>query len=122
MSFPDCRDGDPAEKLKRKIKTITDAAGDNYDQFTENVVSPQEQQTQEQQQTPQEPIVATEQTHAPINDNNTNAESALIPATNAAATAAANARVTSPQGIYIKLWYVDARTSCGEGTVTCVGN
>ncbi|KAF9569134.1 RNA polymerase II mediator complex subunit [Mortierella alpina] len=100
-------DGDPAEKLKRKIKAITDAAGDNYDQFTENVVSPEDQQAQELEAL-QEPAVATEQTQAATSDNNTNTESALIPATNAAATAAANARVTSPQGIYIKLWHAQS--------------
>ncbi|KAF9959388.1 hypothetical protein BGZ72_009753 [Mortierella alpina] len=101
-------DGDPAEKLKRKIKAITDAAGDNYDQFTENVVTPGEQFSQEQLHPPQEPVVATEQTHAAPSDSNTNAESALIPATNAATTTAANARVTSPQGIYIKLWHAQS--------------
>ncbi|KAG9319847.1 hypothetical protein KVV02_005326 [Mortierella alpina] len=100
-------DGDPAEKLKRKIKAITDAAGDHYDQFTENVVSPEEQQAQEQLQPPQEPSGA-EQTHAVTSDSHTHAESALIPATNAAAIAAANARVTSPQGIYIKLWHAQS--------------
>ncbi|CAO3572948.1 unnamed protein product [Mortierella alpina] len=107
-SIPDCRDGDPAEKLKRKIKAITDAAGDGYDQFTENVVSSGEPQAQEQLQPPQESLVATEQAHAAPNDSHANAESALIPATNAAATAAANARVTSPQGIYIKLWHAQS--------------
>ncbi|KAF9940886.1 hypothetical protein BGZ67_006548 [Mortierella alpina] len=100
-------DGDPAEKLKRKIKAITDAAGDNYDQFTENVVSPEEQQAQEQLQPPQEPSGA-EQTYAATSESHTHAESALIPATNVAAIAAANARVTSPQGIYIKLWHAQS--------------
>ncbi|KAG0211946.1 RNA polymerase II mediator complex subunit [Mortierella sp. NVP41] len=90
-------DGDPSEKLKRKIKTITDAAGDYYDQYTDNAASTED---------PAEgsPAVAT-----------TSKDVAVIqegPAVGAvaanAAAGAANARVTSPQGIYAKLWHAQS--------------
>jgi len=88
-----CRDGDPAEKLKRKIKTIADIAGDNYDHFTDNVATKAE---------PKQPEDDASQT-ADDRDNATAA--AVLATTPTAAAAAANSRVTSPQAIYAKLWY-----------------
>ncbi|KAG0212395.1 RNA polymerase II mediator complex subunit [Mortierella sp. GBA30] len=104
-------DGDPAEKLKRKIKAITDAAGDSYDQFTDNIVASEEQQQEPEQQVQERLPVAlpTDEANAPASESHVDTNSALISTTtNAAATAAANARISSPQGIYIKLWHAQS--------------
>ena len=105
-----CRDGDPAEKLRRKIKTITDLSGDGYDQFTESVAVEEENQDDKAEA----PTTATgDQDLATINKSDTEVPSVVstvsaapaltIPASTSAA--AANTRIVSPQAIYAKLWY-----------------
>ncbi|KAG0310068.1 hypothetical protein BGZ99_000684 [Dissophora globulifera] len=92
-------DGDPAEKLKRKIKTIADIAGDNYDQYTENVSSASDSKRSDNDDSAQ---AATEQDKAV----STTAVATIAPS--AAAAAAANTRITSPQAIYAKLWHAQS--------------
>ncbi|KAI8606280.1 subunit 17 of mediator complex-domain-containing protein [Dissophora ornata] len=91
-------DGDPAEKLKRKIKTIADIAGDNYDHFTDNVA------TKAELKQPEDDASQT----ADDRDNATTAAVLATTSTAAASTAVANARVTSPQAIYAKLWHAQS--------------
>ncbi|KAG0251952.1 RNA polymerase II mediator complex subunit [Mortierella polycephala] len=98
-------DGDPAEKLKRKIKTIADAAGDNYDQFTDNVVSSQE--AGQQQQEGDTVALAKDKDSSTVAEEK-DAEAMVAPSAPPAASAVANTRVTSPQGIYAKLWHAQS--------------
>ncbi|KAF9184223.1 RNA polymerase II mediator complex subunit [Haplosporangium sp. Z 11] len=98
-------DGDPAEKLKRKIKTIADAAGDNYDQFTDNVVSSQEAG---QKQHEDDAVALTKDKDSITVAEEKGAEAIAAPSVPSTASAVANARVTSPQGIYAKLWHAQS--------------
>jgi hypothetical protein len=84
-----CSDGDPAEKLKRKIKVISDVAGEKYDEFTENLPSPKDQLDEK-----------IDSQEIPKDDGVTKEQAAVV----APASSMATTRVTSPQGIYAKLW------------------
>ncbi|KAF9155511.1 RNA polymerase II mediator complex subunit [Linnemannia schmuckeri] len=89
-------DGNACEKLKRKIKVISDAAGDHYDRYTDNVASVKE---------PAEgSAVATTAGTDGFNVQDQPAGGV----TAASAATATNARVTSPQGIYAKLWHAQS--------------
>lgn len=83
------RDGDPSEKLKRKIKVISDAAGDHYDRYTDNVASADE---------PAEGSALV----ASAGTDGFNVQDQPV----GGVAVATNARVTTPQQIYAKLWYV----------------
>ncbi|KAF9100633.1 RNA polymerase II mediator complex subunit [Mortierella sp. AM989] len=93
-------DGDPSEKLKRKIKTITEIAGDKYDQFTDNVAV-----SEEKQQADNATLESTDQGNAAATDKDAESATVAVP-TSTAATG--NARITSPQGIYAKLWHAQS--------------
>ncbi|KAK3817202.1 MAG: subunit 17 of mediator complex-domain-containing protein [Benniella sp.] len=106
-------DGDPAEKLRRKIKTITELSGDNYDQFTESVAVEEEHQDEKAEV----PTTATgDQDLATINKSDTEALSVVSTASAAptlttpasTSAAAANTRIVSPQAIYAKLWHAQS--------------
>ncbi|KAI1302435.1 hypothetical protein EDD11_005601 [Mortierella claussenii] len=91
-------DGDPTEKLKRKIMTISAIAGDKYDNFTDNIVAAAENIQEGDKQSVG--LKDQEGTSGAENDGESSA-TATVPA----AASSATARVTSPQGIYAKLWY-----------------
>ncbi|KAG0018051.1 hypothetical protein BGZ80_007617 [Entomortierella chlamydospora] len=102
------QDGDPSEKLKRKIKTITEIAGDKYDQFTDNVAAV----TEDKQQGDNSALETTDQDNAAAEKDSEYATA--VATTSAQATTAAvatNARITSPQGIYVKLWHAQSEIS-----------
>ncbi|KAF9539129.1 RNA polymerase II mediator complex subunit [Mortierella hygrophila] len=84
-------DGDPSEKLKRKIKVISDAAGDHYDRYTDNVASADE---------PAEgsALVTTGGT------DGFNVQDQPV----GGVTATTNARANTPQQIYAKLWHAQS--------------
>ncbi|KAF9908591.1 hypothetical protein EC991_009736 [Linnemannia zychae] len=94
-------DGDPSEKLKRKIKIISDAAGDFYDQYTDNAASKE--------------ALASGASGAVTNSSNSrvvvqsgSSGSVVTTSPAPAAAAVANARVSSPQGLYSKLWHAQS--------------
>ncbi|OAQ28717.1 hypothetical protein K457DRAFT_19894 [Linnemannia elongata AG-77] len=84
-------DGDPSEKLKRKIKVISDAAGDHYDRYTDNVASADE------------PTEGSALVTAAGTDG-FNVQDQPV----GGVAAATNARVTTPQQIYAKLWHAQS--------------
>ncbi|KAF9205499.1 FtsJ methyltransferase domain-containing protein 2 [Haplosporangium sp. Z 27] len=92
-------DGDPSEKLKRKIKTITEIAGDQYDQFTDNVTTITEKKQQEDSTT----LETGDQDSKTIPEKEEEVTTAVT-----TTSAAANTRITSPQGIYAKLWHAQS--------------
>ncbi|KAG0233220.1 RNA polymerase II mediator complex subunit [Mortierella sp. GBA43] len=98
-------DGDPDEKLRRKIKTITDLSGDNFDQFTESVATVEEEQNTEDKATGS--ITATTE-QSTVTTNKDDAEALPVAPTSASASAAVNTRVASPQAIYAKLWHAQS--------------
>lgn len=86
----DClRDGDPSEKLKRKIKVISDAAGDHYDRYTDNIASAEEPSDGSA-------LVTTAGT------DGFNVQDQPV----GGVASATSTRVNTPQQIYAKLWYV----------------
>ncbi|KAF9431470.1 FtsJ methyltransferase domain-containing protein 2 [Entomortierella beljakovae] len=106
-------DGDPCEKLKRKIKTITEIAGDNYDQFTDNVAKQEEEKKQQQEDglstkgettQDQESKPAGGKDTEPSTSAASASTSATVTVTSTNAAAGATPRITTPQGIYDKLW------------------
>ncbi|KAF9172354.1 RNA polymerase II mediator complex subunit [Mortierella sp. AD011] len=102
------QDGDLSEKLKRKIKTITEIAGDKYDQFTDNVTTV----TEDKQQDDNSALETTDQDNAAAEKDSEYATAVATTSAQAAAVAAAtNARITSPQGIYVKLWHAQSEIS-----------
>ncbi|KAI7822344.1 subunit 17 of mediator complex-domain-containing protein [Gamsiella multidivaricata] len=98
-------DGDPSEKLKRKVKAIVEIAGDNYDQFTENIAS-----ADLKQQDDKSAALATEKDDAADGEKDAEPAPAIVPATTAVAgpASAANTRVNPPQAIYAKLWHAQS--------------
>ncbi|KAF9920528.1 RNA polymerase II mediator complex subunit [Linnemannia zychae] len=91
-------DGNSSEKLKRKIKVIADAAGDYYDQYTENAASSEE---------PTDGSTTATTTGKDITFAQEESGGGMA-ISSAAMTAAANMKVTSPQGIYSKLWHAQS--------------
>ncbi|KAF9125268.1 hypothetical protein BGW39_007533 [Mortierella sp. 14UC] len=98
-------DGDPSEKLKHKIKVISDAAGDYYDQYTDNAASteaPTRGVSAAVTNSGQDRLVIQSETGEPVVTTPAPAPAA------AAAAAVVNARVASPQGLYSKLWHAQS--------------
>ncbi|KAK3832831.1 MAG: subunit 17 of mediator complex-domain-containing protein [Linnemannia gamsii] len=96
-------DGDPSEKLKRKIKVISDAAGDYYDQYTDNATS-----TEALGGGSATGVTTSGKDRFIIQGESGGSAVATSTAAAAAAVVVANARVTSPQGIYTKLWHAQS--------------
>ncbi|KAG0040643.1 hypothetical protein BGZ82_000064 [Podila clonocystis] len=103
-------DGDPSEKLKRKVKTIVDLAGDHYDDFTENLPKPQE---------PGQDENASDTTGAKNED--VTAENVDQPSSTPVILASINAqRMTTPQGVYGKLWHAQGEIRIALDVLTTI--
>ncbi|KAG0029665.1 hypothetical protein BGZ81_003546 [Podila clonocystis] len=103
-------DGDPSEKLKRKVKTIVDLAGDHYDDFTENLPKPQE---------PGQDENASDTTGAKNEDATT--ENVDQPSSTPVILASINAqRMTTPQGVYGKLWHAQGEIRIALDVLTTI--
>ncbi|KAF9585509.1 RNA polymerase II mediator complex subunit [Lunasporangiospora selenospora] len=98
-------DGDPAEKLKRKIKVIAETAGEKFDEFTENIPLPQSQESDTNLNQDLKIKSLDKDSSEPSASAGTIAlASASIPSS-ASASATAARTSSSPQGIYAKLWH-----------------
>ncbi|KAF9338274.1 hypothetical protein BG006_006616 [Podila minutissima] len=104
-------DGDPSEKLKRKIKTIVDLAGDHYDDFTENLPKPQEPGQDEN----------ASETATGAKKEVVIAENVDQPSSTPVILASINAqRVTTPQGVYGKLWHAQGEIRIALDVLTTI--
>ncbi|KAF9028498.1 hypothetical protein BGZ52_010823 [Haplosporangium bisporale] len=105
-------DGDPSEKLKRKIRTIVDLAGDHYDDFTENLPTAQEQgQDEHASEGVKNEDAITESVDQP---SSTPVFSAAVASVNPAH------RVTTPQGVYGKLWHAQGEIRIALDVLTTI--
>ncbi|KAF9427336.1 hypothetical protein BGZ94_005083 [Podila epigama] len=95
-------EGDPSEKLKRKVKTIVDLAGESYDDFTENL--PGCQDKAERDEPAADGAVVKSDNTATAAASTLDQATPSIPVSTVANSNAAQ-RVTTPQGVYAKLWH-----------------